>query len=255
MVLDPGERKRQLRKKRPSVEPNPAEPGRKRRLVRDLVEHSHDLLCIHDLDGRFLSVNPVPARLLGYSVEEVLRTPMRDFIDPQFHDQFEAYLREVKSAGVARECWRCGRDRRAAHLEYHNTLRTKGIEKPMVRGIAHDVTDRVRAEKALRTSEQRLRLAQEVARMGNVRAQPADRREQLEPEMEALYGLAPGKFPRTVEAFLELVHAEDRPLVARLLEQSLQDSTVEGEWRVVWPTARCIGSGRWRFSRMRPEAL
>ncbi|MGA8298517.1 MAG: PAS domain S-box protein, partial [Terriglobales bacterium] len=40
--------------------------------TRDLVEHSRDLLCIHDLEGRLLSVNPVPARLLGYSVEEIL---------------------------------------------------------------------------------------------------------------------------------------------------------------------------------------
>lgn len=38
----------------------------------DLVEHSRDLLCVHDLQGRLLSVNPMPARLLGYSVEEML---------------------------------------------------------------------------------------------------------------------------------------------------------------------------------------
>jgi len=250
MVLDPGERKRQLPEKAPvawnRIRQNLEE---NEDWCRDLVEHSHDLLCIHDLDGRFLSVNPVPARLLGYSVEEVLRTPMRDFIDPQFHDQFEAYLREVKSAGVARGMLavrtRSG-ERRI--WEYHNTLRTKGIEKPMVRGIAHDVTDRVRAEKALRTSEQRLRLAQEVARMGTFERNLQTGESNWSPEMEALYGLAPGKFPRTVEAFLELVHAEDRPLVARLLEQSLQDSTVEGEWRVVWPdgTVHWI-AGRWRI--------
>lgn len=31
----------------------------------DLVEHSQNLLCIHDLEGRLLSVNPEPARTLG----------------------------------------------------------------------------------------------------------------------------------------------------------------------------------------------
>jgi PAS domain-containing protein len=40
---------------------------------RDLVDYSQDLMCIHDLQGRLLSVNPVPARLLGYTVEEILR--------------------------------------------------------------------------------------------------------------------------------------------------------------------------------------
>jgi PAS domain-containing protein len=50
----------------------------------DLVEHSQDLLCIHDLEGRLLSVNPAPARLLGYSVEEMLQNPMREMIAPEF---------------------------------------------------------------------------------------------------------------------------------------------------------------------------
>jgi PAS domain S-box-containing protein len=40
--------------------------------------------------------------------------------------------------------------------EYHNTLRTEDLEKPIVRGIAHDVTDRIRAEKALRLTNEKL---------------------------------------------------------------------------------------------------
>src|SRR5208337_28373 len=96
---------------------------------RDLVEHSQDLLCVHDLEGRFLSVSPVPARLLGYSVEDLLRTPMREFIDPQFRAQFDEYLREIERTGVAQGLLavmtRSGEQR---IWEYHNTLRTEGVE-------------------------------------------------------------------------------------------------------------------------------
>jgi PAS domain S-box len=42
--------------------------------------------------------------------------------------------------------------------EYHNTLRTEGVASPIVRGMARDVTERKRAEAALRNSEQRYRL-------------------------------------------------------------------------------------------------
>ncbi len=134
---------------------------------RDLVEHSQDLLCVHDLEGRFLSVNPVPARLLGYSVEEMLRKPMRDFIDPQFRTEFDTYLREIKRAGESRGVMtvvtRSGEQR---FWEYHNTLRTEGVASPIVRGIAHDVTERVRAEKALReTNEELVKTARERERM------------------------------------------------------------------------------------------
>src|ERR1035438_1156271 len=124
---------------------------------RDLVEHSQDLLCVHDLEGRLLSINPVPARLLGYSVEEMLRMPMLDFVDPQFRSQFDGYLRDIERTGESRGLLavvtRSGEQR---IWEYHNTLRTEGVETPIVRGIAHDVTDRVRAEKALRASNEEL---------------------------------------------------------------------------------------------------
>ena len=47
---------------------------------RDLVEHSEDLVCTHDLDGNLISANPAPARLLGYEVAELLKIPMRELI-------------------------------------------------------------------------------------------------------------------------------------------------------------------------------
>jgi PAS domain S-box-containing protein len=49
--------------------------------------------------------------------------------------------------------------------EYHNTLRTEGVESPIVRGMAHDVTERMRAEKGLRASnEQFLKTARDQER-------------------------------------------------------------------------------------------
>ena len=130
---------------------------------RDVVEHSQDRCASTTLKVDSLSINPVPARLLGYSVEEMLHKPMRDLVDPQFRDQFDVYLREIERTGESRGLLavvtRSGEQR---IWEYHNTLRTEGVETPIVRGIAHDVTERVRAEKALRASnEQLLKTARE----------------------------------------------------------------------------------------------
>jgi formate hydrogenlyase transcriptional activator len=168
MALHSGEQKRHF----PAEAPVAWDPIRRdlkenEDWYRDLVEHSQDLLCVLDLEGRFLSVNPVPARLLGYSVEEMLQKPMRDFIDPQFRSEFDAYLREIErtgeSHGLLKVITRSGEHR---IWEYHNTLRTEGLVSPIVRGIAHDVTERVRAEQALRkTNEQLLKTAQERERV------------------------------------------------------------------------------------------
>ncbi len=168
MALHPGERKRHF----PEEAPVAWDPIRRaleedEDWYRDLVEHSQDLLCVHDLQGRFLSVNPGPARVLGYTVEEMMRTAMREFVDPQFRSQFDVYLREIERTGESRGLLavvtRSGEQR---IWEYHNTLRTEGVATPIVRGIAHDVTERVRAEKALRaTNEQLLKTAREKERM------------------------------------------------------------------------------------------
>jgi PAS domain S-box-containing protein len=114
----------------------------------DLVEHSHDLLCIHDLQGRLLSANPAPARVLGYSVEEILQIPMREFIAPEFRHEFDAYMERIARFGEDRGflvvMTRSG-ERRV--WKYHNTLRTEGVASPIVRGMAHDITAEKLAER------------------------------------------------------------------------------------------------------------
>jgi PAS domain S-box-containing protein len=123
----------------------------------DLVEHSQDLLCIHDLAGRLLMVNPGLASVLGYGIEELLQIPMREVIAPEFRPQFDEYLRNIERTGEASGSMvvmtRSG-ERRIWH--YRNTLRTEGVESPIVRGIAHDVTEQKAIEKRLREAGESL---------------------------------------------------------------------------------------------------
>jgi PAS domain S-box-containing protein len=123
----------------------------------DLVDHSQDLLCVHDLEGRLLSVNPAPARLLGYSVEEMLRIPMREHIAPEFRNEFEAYLKEIEREGEAHGLLvvvtRSG-ERRL--WEYSNTLRRDAMAKAIVSGMARDVTEQRQTEKLLQEATEGL---------------------------------------------------------------------------------------------------
>ena len=126
---------------------------------RDLVEHSEDLVCTHDLEGNLLSVNPAPARLLGYEVAELLKIPMRELIVPEYRGLFDEYLAGIKVNGADKGSL-CVKTRSGEQRvwEYNNTLRTEESASPIVRGMAHDVTERRAAEAALWTSEKRHRL-------------------------------------------------------------------------------------------------
>ena len=122
---------------------------------RDLIEHSEDLVCTHDLAGNLISFNPAPARVLGYEVGELLNIPLREIIAPEFREQFDAYLARIKATGVDKGLM-CVLTRSGERRiwDYNNTLRTEGVASPIVRGMAHDVTERKRAEQALRRREE-----------------------------------------------------------------------------------------------------
>jgi two-component system cell cycle sensor histidine kinase/response regulator CckA len=123
---------------------------------RDLVEHSSDLICTHDLEGRLLSINELPMKVLGYSRQEMLDRPMQDFLSPEARPAFVDYLSNIQKDGFAKGLLvvltKSG-DRRI--WQYHNTLRTEGVTSPVVRGVAHDVTEAKLAEKELRRSEEK----------------------------------------------------------------------------------------------------
>jgi PAS domain S-box-containing protein len=121
---------------------------------RDLVENSEDLLGTHDLEGRILSINQAPCRRLGYTVEELLRKRMQDLLAPRIRHLFPEFVKRVLEAGHEKGIMvvvtRTGEER---IWEYVSTLKKDGVTAPVIRGMAHDITEQFRAEQALRQSE------------------------------------------------------------------------------------------------------
>lgn len=103
----------------------------------------------------------------------------------------------------------------------------------------------------LRASQEGLRQAQTVARLGNWEWDlKADHVEWSE-ELYRLFGLDPSHGPLTYADFLSRVHPEDRGMVDRTVRSSAQTlAPYEFDHRVVWPD----GTVRWLQGRGKVEA-
>jgi PAS domain S-box-containing protein len=111
-----------------------------------------------------------------------------------------------------------------------------------------EVAERVRAEVALRDREERLHLAQQAGQMGTWEWDVQTGALQWSTALEPMHGFAPGSFPGTYEAFLDIIHAEDRVWFRQAVAHALEfGTTFEAEFRILWPD----GSVHWMLGKGR----
>ena len=133
-------------------------------LYRELFENSLGLMCVHDLEGVLLIVNPAAARSLGLRPEDGVGVSMKRFLAPDVQHLFNNYLDRVRRNGSDSGLMRLlSRDGTERIWLYRNILYQEPGKPPRVLGHAQDITERVRAEAALKESERRFRTLADTA--------------------------------------------------------------------------------------------
>jgi PAS domain S-box-containing protein len=123
-------------------------------------------------------------------------------------------------------------------------------------GATIDVTIRKETEEALRKSESRLRQAQSIARLGNWELDLQTNHLWWSDEVFRIFEIDSEKFAASYEAFLELIHPEDRQLTHRAYTESIANRMpyqithrlLMPDGRLKWVEERCQttydGNGR-----------
>jgi PAS domain S-box-containing protein len=110
-------------------------------------------------------------------------------------------------------------------------------------GAVTDVTARKRVDEELRARQEMLDLAQKGARAVAFewRIGVGEGENRWSPDLEAMYGIAPGSYDGTYESWKKLVHPEDWAKTREAIKAAQQSGDVDAEYRVVHKT----GAIRW----------
>ncbi len=189
------------------------------------------LLCIyvHDFEGKFLDANDAALKLFGYSREEI---PSINFttllsedqlpkalavIDEIIHNGYQKHLSEYKLTR---------KDGSYIWVEAEATLLYQAGEPYAVQGIARDITERTKAEEALKKSEAKYRTLVEQSLQGIVIVQDF-RIVFANKAFAEIYGYSIEKLlslpPEKVRL---LVHPEDQLLVWGGFKERLQGKPI-----------------------------
>ncbi|SDH37328.1 PAS domain-containing protein [Desulfosporosinus hippei] len=192
-----------------------------------------ELLCISDMHGQFRYVNSAFEEVLGYTAEELRGSTLYSILHPE---DKEAATNSIKSLLINKQ------DRLSIERRY---LCKEGIYKwiaweitidwteELVYSSGRNITDKKKTEEAERKAKERLEEAQEFAKLGYWEFNTITGENYWSDELIRICGLTRDEFAPNFDAFMQMVHPDDKNLIINTMKEPLKGKEYELELRLI----------------------
>jgi PAS domain S-box-containing protein len=218
--------------------------------IESIVNHVIDGIIAIDENGTVDAFNPAAERLFGYGQEEVIGQNVKMLMPEPFHNEHDGYLAnyqrtgQAKIIGIGREVEGRRKDGSIFPMDLAVSEFWVGKRRYFT-GLVRDITERKKAEAAAHRHKEILQLVHRIGKIGHWEWNSLTDENKWSPEIEALYGLKPGTFGGTYDAWTKLLHPDDLPKQEEAVRRALETGQYFTEFRVIWPD----GSVHWLEAR------
>ena len=207
-----------------------------------VFDASRDAILLHDRRA-IIDCNPASVALFGAPAPEDLIGRHPGSCSPELQpdgrssrETAEEFAEQALAQGSVAYEWICrGLDGRTFSSEVLLS-RVDLPEGPFLQAVIRDITERQRAERALRRSQAELAAAQELAHLGNWVWDIGTDQIAWSDEVFRIFGRDPGSPQPGYEEFLQQVHPDDRERMEDSVTSALKEgSEYDLEYRILQP--------------------
>jgi two-component system, chemotaxis family, CheB/CheR fusion protein len=234
-----------------------------------IFESSEDAMATKALDGTVTAWNAASERIFGFTAAEVVGTKFSMPAPPGRRDEVPQAVAAVLRGERVRsfETERLHRDGRRIHVSLSiSAIRDAAGRLCGAALIARDITDRRRAEEALRVSEERFRLATEAVNGLIYDWDPASGRVQRSQGLLSLLGYWPEEVPGELDWWRRQIHPDDLERAERTILAAVESDASsfsaefrlrhrDGSWVHVWDKGLIVRDAQGKALRVVGSAL
>ncbi|HKW86938.1 MAG TPA: PAS domain S-box protein, partial [Nitrospiraceae bacterium] len=221
---------------------------------RAVVESAPDAIVLADHRGLIISWNRAAQTLFVYAEEEVLDQPLTLIMPARYREAHQKGMERLRATGEARiigktmELYGLRKDGSEFPLEL--SLGTwKAATGIFYSGIIRDITERKRAQEALRESQERFnQLAENIRQVFWMTDPEKNRMVYVSPGYGDIWGRTCESLYVSPRSWLEAIHPDDRDRILQAALTKQVTGAYDEEYRIVRPD----GSIRWIWDRAFP---